>query len=298
MNILFMESSLYMKIVYVISKTDNYISLNELLKSKFKVSSRLLFKLIHMQSIKINGSKCDTRKMYHAGSVLEINFDYEEASENIVPTKMDLNILYEDDWMLIVNKPSGIPIHPSMAHFTDSLCNGVKYYFESIGLKKKVRPVNRLDLYTSGIVIFAKCEYIQECLIRQMKTSDFKKSYLALAHGVFENIDGIINKPIARRPDSIIERCIDFENGKPSITHYRVLKSFDNYSLILCVLKTGRTHQIRVHLNSIGHPLIGDSLYFKADDKFDGQALHCYRLKFNHPITNENLIFKIFPSWF
>ena len=144
---------------------------------------------------------------------------------------MELNTIYEDDWLLVVNKPAGIAIHPSILHYSDSLCNGIRFYFDTIGLKKKIRPVNRLDLNTSGLVVFAKCEYIQECLISQMKNNEFKKEYLAICKGYFEKKLGTINLPIARKENSIIERCIS-ENGQPSITHYEVLKEFNNYSLI------------------------------------------------------------------
>ena len=287
-----------MIIKYYITKNDKFLNINELLKVKFMISNRLLSKLIHSKCITINKSICDSRKMYSIGSLLEINFNYEEASDNIIATKMNLDIIYEDSWLLVVNKPFGIPVHPSMSHYSDSLSNGIKFYFDSIGLKKKIRPVNRLDIYTSGLVVFAKCEYIQECLIRQMSKHNFKKFYLGLSYGNFETLDEIINKPIARKPGSIIERCVDFNYGKPSITHYRVLKKFQNYALVLFKLKTGRTHQIRVHMNSIGHPLIGDTLYFKSNPYFKGQALHCYKLCFFHPVTNFFLKLRNLPPWF
>ena len=203
---------------------------------------------------------------------------------------MNLNIIFEDDWLLVVNKPARIAIHPSVLHYSDSLCNGIKFYFDKIGLKKKIRPVNRLDLNTSGLVVFAKCEYIQECLINQMKNNQFKKEYLAVCNGFFDKKSGIINLPIARKENSIIERCIS-ENGQPAITHYEVLKEFDNYSLVKCSLETGRTHQIRVHMSAIGHPLLGDSLYGSISDLINRQALHCFNLQFIHPVYNNDLNF-------
>lgn len=202
---------------------------------------------------------------------------------------MDLNILYKDEWLLILNKPSGIAIHPSILHFDTSLSNGVKYYFDTINLKKKIRPVTRLDKDTSGIVVFAKCEYIQECLIKEMQNKTFKKKYYALCTGTFEKSKGTISLPIARRPGSIIERQIDFENGQNSVTNYKVIKTFQNLTLIECELETGRTHQIRVHMSGINHPLLGDTLYGKCSDLINRQALHCHSIEFLHPITNEKI---------
>lgn len=275
-----------MKIEYKIE--NNKITINQILQNELKISSRLLFKLIKNNKISLNENICDTRAIPDIGDIISIDFNYEEDNSNIIPTKMELNIIYEDDWLLVVNKPAGIAIHPSILHYSDSLCNGIRFYFDTIGLKKKIRPVNRLDLNTSGLVVFAKCEYIQECLISQMKNNEFKKEYLAICKGYFEKKLGTINLPIARKENSIIERCIS-ENGQPSITHYEVLKESNNYSLIKCILETGRTHQIRVHMSAIGHPLIGDSLYGYISDFIDRQALHCYKLHFVHPV-NKNLM--------
>ena len=243
-----------------------------------------------LNKIKLNHQPCDTRKTGNFGDIITINFDYEEDNSNIVPTEINLNIVFEDAWFLVVNKPVGIAIHPSVLHYSDSLCNGIRFYFDKIGLNKKIRPVNRLDLNTSGLVVFAKCEYIQECLINQMKNNQFKKEYLAICSGIFNEKSGTINLPIARKENSIIERCVS-ENGQPSITHYKVLKEFDNYSLVKCSLETGRTHQIRVHMSAIGHPLIGDSLYGSISDLINRQALHCYNLHFIHPVYNNVLNF-------
>lgn len=277
-----------MKLEYIIE--NNKSNINQILQNELSISSRLLYKLIKSQRILLNGNICDTRNHSNVGDTLIVDFNYDEDNSNIVPTKMDLDIIYEDEWLLIVNKPVRVAIHPSILHYSDSLCNGIRFYFDSIGLKKKIRPVNRLDLNTSGLVIFAKCEYIQECLISQMKDHLFKKEYLAICDGIFENKYGTINLSIARKKDSIIERCIS-DDGQPSITHYEVLKEFSNYSLVRCILETGRTHQIRVHMSAISHPLIGDSLYGSLSDLIDRQALHCYKLKFVHPITKKFMDF-------
>ena len=277
-----------MKLKYKVENEN--LTINQILQNNLKVSSRLLYKIVKNNCIFLNGKECDTRNIASPNDIITINFDYSEDNSNIVPTEMDLNIVFEDDWLLIVNKPAGIATHPSVLHFSDSLCNGVRFYFDSIGLKKKVRPVNRLDLNTSGLVIFAKCEYIQECLINQMKNNQFKKEYLAVCNGFFDKKSGTINLPIARKENSIIERCIS-ENGQPAITHYEVLKEFDNYSLVKCSLETGRTHQIRVHMSAIGHPLLGDSLYGSISDLINRQALHCFNLQFIHPVYNNDLNF-------
>lgn len=277
-----------MKLTYQVK--NNNKTINQILQTELKISSRLLYKLIKMQKILLNNKICDTRSIANVGDVITIDFNYEEDNSNIVPTQMNLDIVFEDDWLLIINKPAGIAIHPSILHYSDSLCNGIRFYFDKIGLKKKVRPVNRLDLNTSGLVVFAKCEYIQECLISQMKYHKFKKEYLSVCNGIFDKKFGTISLPIARKENSIIERCIS-ENGQPSITHYEVLKDFDNYSLVKCSLETGRTHQIRVHMAAIGHPLIGDDLYGSISDLIDRQALHCYNLQFVHPVNNNVLNF-------
>ena len=277
-----------MELTYQVKTNEQTI--NQILQNELQISSRLLYKLIKLQKILLNNKICDTRSITNAGDIITIDFNYEEDNANIVPTQMDLDIVFEDDWLLIINKPAGIAVHPSILHYSDSLCNGIRFYFDKIGLKKKVRPVNRLDLNTSGLVVFAKCEYIQECLISQMKNNEFKKEYLAVCNGIFEKKSGTINLPIARKENSIIERCIS-EDGQPSITHYEVLKDFDNYSLVKCSLETGRTHQIRVHMSAIGHPLLGDSLYGSISDLIDRQALHCYNLQFVHPVNNNVLNF-------
>ena len=277
-----------MKLTYQVKTNEQTI--NQILQNELQISSRLLYKLIKMQKILLNNKICDTRSITNAADIITIDFNYEEDNSNIVPTQMNLDIVFEDDWLLIINKPAGIAVHPSILHYSDSLCNGIRFYFDKIGLKKQVRPVNRLDLNTSGLVVFSKCEYIQECLIFQMKCHKFKKEYLAICNGIFDKKSGTISLPIARKENSIIERCIS-ENGQLSTTHYEVIKEFNGYSLVKCILETGRTHQIRVHMAAIGHPLIGDDLYGSISDLIDRQALHCYNLQFIHPVNNNVLNF-------
>lgn len=173
-----------MKLEYIIKADDNYKDVNQVLKNKFNISTRLLTKLIKKKKILLNNVAIDTRNNINTNDIITVLFDYEEDNSNILPIKMDLNIIYEDEWLLIINKPADIPVHPSIAHYDNSLSNGVKFYFDQINLKKKIRPVNRLDKDTSGIVIFAKNEYIQECLINQMADNTFKKEYVALVNGI------------------------------------------------------------------------------------------------------------------
>ena len=272
-------------------------TINQILKNRFHFSSLLLNKLIRNKRIFLNLNTVDTRLVPNSGDLITIDLNYEEDNSNVYPTKMDLNIVYEDKWLLILNKPAGIAVHPSILHYKDSLSNGVRFYFDKIKLYKKIRPVNRLDFDTSGLIIFAKCEYIQEELIRQMSNNSFKKEYLCLVNGNFEKLSGTISAPISRKEGSIIERCVD-QNGKTAITKYEVLKSFDNYSLVKCILQTGRTHQIRVHMAYIGHPLIGDTLYGKGKSNIiDRQALHSYKISFIHPITLKEMTFECNPDF-
>lgn len=279
-----------MKLEYIIKKTDTYINVKEVIKAYFHISDRLLLKLKKRQNIFLNSQPIYVSKEVTVGDTITIIIDFEEDNSNIVPTKLNLNIIYEDEYYLVINKDPGIPVHPSMLHYENSLSNGVRYYFDSIGLKKKIRPVNRLDKDTSGIVIFAKNEYIQECLVSQMKSKDFQKRYIAISKGIFEKKSGTINLPIARKENSIIERCISQE-GDIAITHYTVIKELDNISIVECLLETGRTHQIRVHLSALNHPILGDTLYGEKNTTINRQMLHAYKVNFIHPITHEKVLY-------
>ena len=275
-----------MKLSYV--NLNKYSNIKEVLKAEFSMSDRLLLKLKRLDKIYLNGKNASVNQNISKNDLVECYLDYDEDNSNIIPTEMPINIVYEDDAFLIVNKPAGIPVHPSMDHYTDSLSNGIAFYFSKICLKKKIRPVNRIDKDTSGIVIFAKNEYIQECLIRQMKSKQFVKKYIAVVNGNLDNLVGTINAPIARKEGSIIERCVN-SNGDNAITHYKVLKRTANYDIVECILETGRTHQIRVHFAHIGHSLLGDTLYGTHSNLIKRQALHSYEVDFIHPITKQNV---------
>ena len=277
-----------MEFKYIVNDLTKYSNVRQVLKNEFKVSNRLITKLKQNKSILLNDKATYLDKSLVLGDIVKCTIDFEEESENIIPIKMDLNILYEDDYILAVDKPCNMAVHPSILHYTNSLSNGVKFYFEEIGLKRKIRPVNRLDRDTTGIVIFAKNEYIQECLSKQMQNGMFYKEYIAILEGILEEKEGTINAPISRKEGSIIERSID-KNGINAITHYSVIKEENNLSLVKFVLETGRTHQIRLHCKYIGHSILGDTLYGNPSDLINRQALHCHKICFIHPITHKKI---------
>lgn len=277
-----------MELKYVVQKSDE--SIKQILKNEFNMSDRFILKLKNQKSIFLNSVSVSINTKISENDVLEISEHFEEDSSNIIPNKnISLNILFEDDFLLIVDKPAGIPVHPSILHYEDSLSNGVKYYFEKIGLKKKIRPVNRLDKDTSGIVIFAKNEYIQECLVKQMKLGTFSKTYIAVLEGVLKQDFGTINVPIARKNDSIIERETS-DDGEFAVSHFKVLQRLDNMTIVQYTLETGRTHQLRVHSKYLGHPIIGDSLYGNKSELISRQALHATKIEFIHPITKKDIV--------
>ena len=279
-----------MKLEYIVDVNFNNKTIKDILISRFKVSHKLLIKLKKEECVFLNDIKTHIYKTINIGDKITVNLDYVEDNSNIISKEIPLEIIYEDDWYLVINKPAGIPVHPSILHYEDSLSSGIKFYFDKIGLKKKIRPVNRIDKDTSGLVIFAKNEYIQEKLIKQMQSKEFNKEYIAIVEGIFNKKQGTISAPITRKEGSIIERCIN-EKGASSITHYEVIKEATlnniSYSVLRCLLETGRTHQIRVHMSYIGHPLLGDNLYGGDMTLINRQALHSSKISFVHPIYNK-----------
>ena len=249
-----------MLLKYIVGDNKN---LRSILKDELNISSRL-FNKIKNKYVFVNGEHAIYYKDLNVNDVVEVDFSYDDDNYNNIVSNPDIKfeIVYEDEWLLIVNKGANLPVHPSLNHYDISLSNGIRAYFDKIGLNKTVRLVNRIDKDTTGLVVIAKCEYIQECLIKQMNDDSFIKEYIAIARGLVDS-SGVIDFPIARKDGSIIERCVDLVRGENAITNYVRL----NYnpeldiSLVKCRLLTGRTHQIRVHFAYIGHPLLGDSLY-------------------------------------
>lgn len=282
------ESGEIMNLSYQIDTDDYYDNVLHVLKEQFLLSDRLITKLKKANQIYLNNLPTYTKKSVTVGDTVSVLIDFEEDNSNIVASNIPLNIIYEDDYLLVINKSANIAVHPSILHFDNSLSNGVKFYFDKLGLKKKIRIVNRLDRNTSGIIVFAKNEYIQECLIKQMKTKKLKKEYLAIVEGILESKSDTLTFPIARKEGSIIERTVS-SDGDSAITHYDIVKEFNNLSLVHITLGTGRTHQIRVHFSYIGHPILGDTLYGRPSELINRQALHSYKLTFTHPVTKKVL---------
>lgn len=286
---------------YKTTKNDENKSIKTILQREFQISNRFLTKLKLHQKILINNQVAMVNNNPPCNSIITVSIDFEETDE-ITPQEGNIEILYEDEYFLAVNKPANIVVHPCSYHPDDTLVNFVKAYLNN---HKKIRPINRLDKGTSGVVLFAKNEYIQELF----KNIDPKpqKEYIVITYGKWEEKEGTISLPIARKPDSLIEREVNFEAGQESITHYKVLAESkyeaENISLLKVLLETGRTHQIRVHLSHLGHSLLGDTLYPKKvlienteaetqiTDKLEleRQALHAYRLQFIHPITKKEI---------
>lgn len=277
-----------MKLSYTVKQNDSYINVLDVLKNEFLLSARLITKLKQSNNIFFNEEITYTKKLVCANDVVSVLIDFVEDNSNIVATNIPLDIIYEDEYLLAINKPANMPVHPSMLHYEETLSNAVKYYFDTLNLKRKIRIVNRLDKDTSGIVIFAKNEYIQECLIKQMKTKELKKEYLAIVTGYLQKKSDTLCFPISRKEGSIIERTVN-PNGDIAITHYNILKEQNNLSLVHVFLETGRTHQIRVHFSHINHPILGDTLYGTPSPLINRQALHSYKITLLHPISKQIL---------
>ena len=250
--------------------------------------------------ITCNGVWAYANHILQEHDLLVINITENVSSENIVPIKMPLDIIYEDKDIMVLNKPADMPIHPSQNNYDNTLANGVAYYFVEQNTPYTYRCINRLDRDTTGLLILAKHMLSAAILSQMMKERQISRTYLALVEGSLSNDNGTINAPIGRKNGSTIERIIDEAHGETAITHYKVLQNVTintsttspmDISLVELNLETGRTHQIRVHMKSIGHPLVGDTLYNPTSTLLNRQALHSYSLTFSHPTTKKVMTF-------
>lgn len=265
--------------------------LDTLLRAKYKMSGSLIKELKRAEDgLLVNGSRARTVDTLHAGDSVTLTL-HEYASENIPPVRLSFRTVYEDEDILIVSKPAGMPTHTSQGNFFNTLSNAVMYHFMENGEEHVFRAVNRLDKDTSGLMCIAKNKYIHARLCADLGSKSVRRSYLAIICGIIRG-SGTIDAPIARESNSVIKRVVR-NDGARAVTHYKGIGVFGNYSLAELELETGRTHQIRVHMAHIGAPLLGDWLYGSEDKSlFPRQALHSYRLSLTHPITGEALEFE------
>lgn len=282
-----------MKLEYVVKKEDQNLMVRDIVKKKLKVSSRLYRKIV--KDIKLNDKECYVSNRVKENDIVSVNLDnaYDEniSYDKFTVWEHKLDILYEDEYVLCVNKESGVVCHPTSLHQEKTLYNAVIYYYMKQGLKVPIHFVNRLDRDTTGVVVIAKHKYVQELLVKQMEDGSFNKEYIAIVYGKMENDTGVIERRIKRKENTIILREVtDSLGGDYAKTEYEVLEynEKENYSVLKVKLYTGRTHQIRVHFSSIGHPLLGDELYVNESnirvqnikEYISRQALHAYKIDF------------------
>lgn len=241
------------------------------------------------ESILINGVWSYMRTPLHSGDILTVHIRETESSPNIPPVELPLDIVYEDEDIVVVNKPAGMPVHPSLNNYRNSLANALMYYYQHQGKPFVFRCTNRLDRDTSGLTVIAKHMVSSSILSSMTARHEIEREYLAIVRGSVTPSSGTIDAPIGRTGSSLIERKIDFEHGERAVTHYHVVKEENGHSLVSLILETGRTHQIRVHMKYIGFPLAGDYLYNPDMEYIQRQALHSCRLSFQHPITGKHM---------
>ncbi len=292
----------YDPLIYVVSAEEEGFYLKTILMNRMKISRKLLSKLKMTEyGILVNGERQYVSMKVSTGDRIEVRMPV-ETSEDILPQQMPLHILFEDEHLLILNKPAGIIVHPTHGHYLNTLANGVVHYWAEKGEQYRFRPIHRLDQETSGVIAIAKNPYVHQALSEQMQAGQVHKEYLAIVYGQLPEASGTINAPIDRSDENPHVRVVR-PDGYPAVTHYRVQAQYKDASLVNVELETGRTHQIRVHMKHMGCPLIGDKLYIHEDDQrnnrsvilnshMDRHALHAFRLGFYHPIHHTALQFE------
>lgn len=275
---------------YKITPDYNGENVKTVLKQHFKMSTALIKELKKYEDgIRVNGEHMRIVDTVKEGDLLKIILR-DTASENIIPKNIPLDIVYEDEDILVINKPPHMPTHPSMGNYENTVANAVMHYFKSHGEDRVFRAVNRLDKDTSGLMAIAKNAYIHARLGEEIQTGELRRRYMCIVCGDISE-DGTVDAPIKRAEGSVINRIVSAD-GQRAVTHYRVVERYGDYTMLEMQLETGRTHQIRVHMAHIGHPLAGDWLYGTEDKKtVPRQMLHSCYLRFVHPITDREMEF-------
>ena len=279
---------------YTIETASQCLPVGKFLKD-IGYSSQNLVELKKMpQSVLVNGEWVYMTHKLGIGDILTIRITETASSEKIVPVELPLDIIYEDEDLMVINKPAGMPIHPSMNNYENSLGNALAYYFAARHIPFVFRCINRLDRDTSGLTLIAKhmvSAGMLSSMVAHKKDGGILREYRAIVRGQITPPRGTIDAPISRKEGSVLERMVNPAQGETAITHYETVTIKNGHSLISLLLETGRTHQIRVHMKHIGYPLIGDYLYNPDMEFINRQALHSYRLRFIHPITKEVMEF-------
>lgn len=276
---------------YIIDEDSAGLRVEQFLRRK-RYSGQNLSEIKRMpKSILVNGVHYYMRQELSTGDHLQVRICETQNSEKIPPTKLPLDIIYEDEDLLVLNKPAGMPIHPSLNNYTNSIANALAYYFQSQGKPFIFRCCNRLDRDTSGLTIVSKHLVSGSILSDMTKYREVHREYLAIARGSVTPSEGTIQAPLGRKEGTIIERTVDWEHGEDAVTHYKVIKEANGHSLVSLRLETGRTHQIRIHMKYLGYPLIGDYLYNPDMEYMTRQALHSHHMEFTHPITGAHMSF-------
>lgn len=276
---------------YQIDKTAAGLRVEQFLKRK-GYSSQNISSIKHMpESILVNGVHYYMRQELAEGDCLSVRISETKCSDKIPPVELPLDIVYEDEDIIVLNKPAGMPIHPSLNNYYNTMANALAWYYQEQDKPFIFRCCNRLDRDTSGLTVVAKHLVSAGILSSMTGRREVHREYLAIAFGHVTPEAGTISAPLGRKPGTIIERMVDWDNGETAITHYHVVKTTRHYSLVALKLETGRTHQIRIHMKHLGYPLIGDYLYNPDMRHIGRQALHSHKLSFCHPITGEIMSF-------
>lgn len=265
------------------------VGIKEYLEQQGAFSARKIKTLLKNKRIWINDKTAYFDNTVKSGDVIVMDLE-EMGRDSTIPEEIPLCIVYEDEYLLAVNKSAGMLVHPTQNHPTGTLSNGVKYYFAAKGRELPIRLVNRIDMDTSGIVLIAKSGEAHSALSAQFEEG-CEKIYYAVVAGKMEQLQGMIDQPLGIDETNPIKRAI-VAGGQDSLTEYQVLEQYADAALIRVRLHTGRTHQIRVHMSCIGHPLLGDQLYGGSQQLIDRQALHAYELRFIHPFFKDTLAIK------